>query len=180
MARLQIGNEVGVAAVDKVDDTLLGTVVADGANSFTVTAADLRNFRVGMVIDIVTKTTGATGAGALGVTVTGVNNATNTITYSGSDLTLTTSFGAYLAGQWELASPVAGTAGTVNDPYANVNGGPSPFSGFDANYFGSIQMMRERLTAISATTYAAAELDKMTYNDLIYALRVNDAAGSIK
>jgi hypothetical protein len=40
--------------------------------------------------------------------------------------------------------------------------------------------MRDRLTAISATTYSAAELDKMTYNDMVYAIRVNDYAGSIK
>lgn len=180
MARAQLGSEIGVAAVDKPDETLLGTVVTDTANGFTVTAADIRNFKVGMVIDLLTKATGVVGAGAVGRTVQSVDNVTNTVVYTGADLTLTTAFGAYLTGQWELAAPVAGTGGTVNDPYANLNGGPAVTSGFDASYFGSIQMMRERLTAYSATTYSAAELDKMTMNDMVYACRTIDYAGSIK
>lgn len=180
--RAEIGNEIGVAAVDTVNETLLGTVVTDGANNFTVTAADFRNFRVGITVDLVTKATGVVGAGALGRIITALDSATNTVTYSGGDLTLTTAFGAYLAGQWELPQPLAVPAGGGRDDYANLNGGPSPFSGFGdmASPFGSSQAMRDRLTAISATTYSAAELDKMTYNDMVYAIRVNDYPGSIK
>jgi hypothetical protein len=180
MARLQLGNEVGVTAVDKPDETLLGTVVTDGANSFTVSAADFRNFRVGQVIDVVTKTTGATGAGFLGRTVTALDSATNTVTYSGADATLTTSFGAYLAGQWELAAPAAGSGGVANDLYVNVNGGFGPGAGFNSQIFNSIDAMRARLTAIDSTTYSAAQLDLMTMNDMIYAIRVSDYSGSIK
>lgn len=182
MARAEIGNEIGVAAVDVVNETLLGTIVADGANSFTVSAAEIKNFRVGQVIDVVTKTTGVVGAGVTSRNVTGVNNATNTVTYDGADATLTTLMGAYPAGQWELASPVAGTGGTVNDVYVNLNGGNSPYSGF-ADYnspLGNIQAMRDRLGVISATTYSAAQLDLMTYNDMVYAIRANDYPGSIK
>jgi hypothetical protein len=175
-----IGNEVGIAAVDKVNETLLGTVVTDGANLFTVTAAEFRNFRVGQIIDMVTAATGATGPGALGRTVTALDSATNSVTYSGGDLTLTTSQAAYLTGQWEPAQPAAIPAGGGREDYANINGGVGVGTGFDNINFGSIDAMRARLTAISATTYSATELDKMTMNDMIYAIRVNDMAGSIK
>jgi hypothetical protein len=100
--------------------------------------------------------------------------------YTGADLTLTTAFGAYLSGQWELAQPPAVPAGGGREDYANVNGGVGVGTGFDDANFGSIDAMRARLTAISATTYSAAELDKMTMNDMIYAIRVNDRSGSIK
>lgn len=178
MVRGQIGNEIGVTARDKSDEGLLGTVVTDGANSFTVSAADFRNFRVGMVIDVVTKTTGVVGAGVSARTITAMDSATNTITYSGADATLTTAMGAYMAGSWELASPATVMVGGRED-YINFNGGPSVGQGFDMAIFGSVQGMRERLKAINATTYSDTELDKMTMNDLVYALRVNDAPGSI-
>lgn len=48
-----------------------------------------------------------------------------------------------------------------------------------ANY-ASVAAMRARLTAISGTTYSSANLDIMSVNDMIYALRVNDDATSIK
>lgn len=178
MVRAQVGNEIGVAAVDKVDETLLGTVVLDGVSNFTVTAAEFRNFRVGQIIDLLTKATGAVGAGAVGRTVTGLDSTTSTVTYSGSDLTLTTAFGAYLTGQWEVPSP---TGIPAREDYANLNGGVGVYSGFNAQgNFTSIQSMRDRLKAISPTTYSDTEMDKMTYNDLVYALRVNDYPGSIK
>ena len=179
MVRAQIGNEIGVTAVDRANETLIGAVVSEGANNFVVSAADFRNFQVGQTIDIVVRATGATGAGALGRTVTALDSATNTVTYSGGDLTLDNTYGAYLSGKWELAQPASTPVGGRED-YANLNGGLSEYAGFDMTIFGSIGAMRARLTAISATTYSAAELDKMTYNDLVYAIRVNDAAGSIK
>lgn len=42
-----------------------------------------------------------------------------------------------------------------------------------------VASMRARLTAISAATYPAATLDKMTTNDMLYAIRLNDEAASI-
>jgi len=48
----------------------------------------------------------------------------------------------------------------------------------DAN-FADINAMRTRLTAISATAYSSANLDKMTRNDMVSALRQADEAGSI-
>jgi hypothetical protein len=47
-----------------------------------------------------------------------------------------------------------------------------------ANY-ASVSAMRTRLTAISATAYSAANLDAMTVNDMVYALRLNDDAAGI-
>lgn len=38
---------------------------------------------------------------------------------------------------------------------------------------------RARLAAISSTTYTPAVLDAMTDNDMLYAIRLNDEAGSI-
>lgn len=49
----------------------------------------------------------------------------------------------------------------------------TPVYATPANY-GSIQAARTRLTAISATIYSAANLDKMTANDIEFALRLND------
>jgi hypothetical protein len=42
-----------------------------------------------------------------------------------------------------------------------------------------IAAARARLTAISAATYPAATLDKMTFNDMIYAIRINDEAAGL-
>lgn len=42
-----------------------------------------------------------------------------------------------------------------------------------------IAAMRARLTAISAATYPAATLDKMTWNDMLYAIRINDEAAGL-
>lgn len=47
-----------------------------------------------------------------------------------------------------------------------------------ANY-ASVSSLRTRLAAISGTTFSAANLDAMTKNDMIYALRVNDDSAGI-
>lgn len=38
--------------------------------------------------------------------------------------------------------------------------------------FNSLSLLRAALTAASATAYSAANLDLMTYNDMIYAYRL--------
>lgn len=48
----------------------------------------------------------------------------------------------------------------------------------DAN-FSDITSMRTRLFAVSATAYSVANLDKMTVNDMLYALRLADEAAGI-
>lgn len=47
-----------------------------------------------------------------------------------------------------------------------------------ANY-ASEASLRARLTAISASTYSTANLNLMTINDMVYALRMNDDAAGI-
>lgn len=47
-----------------------------------------------------------------------------------------------------------------------------------ANYV-SINSLDTRLTAISATIYSQTQLDKMSANDKIYALRLTDDLGTI-
>ena len=47
------------------------------------------------------------------------------------------------------------------------------------NNFVDIAKMRARLTAISATAYSSSNLDKMTENDMIFAIRQADEAASI-
>lgn len=47
-----------------------------------------------------------------------------------------------------------------------------------ANY-DNVAAMDARLAAISATTYSQSRLDTMTINDKVYALRVQDDAGTI-
>lgn len=69
---------------------------------------------------------------------------------------------------------VGGTGGK------NINGGDNVQAGLDLDNADTIAAMRARLTAINATTYSSTQLNRMTYNDMVYALRVNDAAGSIK
>lgn len=50
--------------------------------------------------------------------------------------------------------------------------------GTPANY-GSISAMKTRLAAANGTYYTAARLNQMTFNDLVYALRETDDAGTI-
>lgn len=173
MARAQIGNILGVTAKDQ--GPILAEITADGANTVTVSAADARKLRVGQTIDIVNKATGAVLAAARtidAITAAGV------ITYSGADVAAVAGTHAvYDTGDW-VGYPPTGAFG--RNGYSNFNGGAGPGAGFSINQAMTIDEMRARLTAISGTTYSAAELDKMTYNDLVYALRVNDASGSIK
>jgi hypothetical protein len=168
MADAQIGNHMGVAAVDNIG-VKLADISAEGVNTFTVgSAAQLRNFEVGMNIDF---RTAATGALVANRNVTQINNTTNVIVYDGADAATTTAEDVFLGGQ----SPVAASL-----PKSNLNGGASAQAGLELSEADTIFKLRARLKAISATTYSDAELNKMTYNDMVYALRVNDAAGSIK
>ncbi len=65
---------------------------------------------------------------------------------------------------------------------SNFNGlaGTDMGAALDIDNADTITALRTRLTAISATTYSAAELDKMTLNDMVYAVRLNEAANTIK
>ncbi len=63
----------------------------------------------------------------------------------------------------------------------NLNGGDDLRVAFNQGVNDNdIASMRARLTAISATTYPVATLNTMTYNDMMYAIRLNDSASTIK
>lgn len=72
------------------------------------------------------------------------------------------------------------TAGVAAAGGKNLNGGADDRTGHWDTDYPTIASLRARLQAINATTYSNAQLDKMTLNDMIYAVRVNDAPGTIK
>lgn len=157
MADQQVGNPMGVQAVgnDNLNeqDTKLSDITANGVN--TVTVDNLENIEVGMSIDIVTKADGTVVAGNR--TVTNLTDA-GVLTYSGADAATTTAEAVY---------PVDGY----------VNGSQTGFYDTDLN---SIASMRGRLAEIDAGYYTDEKLNQMTYNDLVYAIRVNDHPATIK
>lgn len=59
--------------------------------------------------------------------------------------------------------------GAVSKP-GNI-GGPN---------YRDVNALRTRLAAISATTYTPAQLNLMTVNDMVYAVRLADDAGGVK
>lgn len=56
----------------------------------------------------------------------------------------------------------------------------SPQDGYTDTDLSDIAAMRARLAAIDAGLYTAAYLNKMTMNDMVYAIRLNDAPTTIK
>lgn len=169
MAGVQIGNLVGVAAVGPAS-AIIAEITADGVNTVDVAAADIRKFRVGQVISILTKATGAVLASNRTITVLDAVN--NRITYSGADV-------AAVAGTHSIYPGEVADANSYDAPRSNLNGGVDEDEGFSIG-MQTIGQMRSRLKAINGVTYSDAEMDKMTTNDLVYALRVNDFPTSIK
>lgn len=47
-------------------------------------------------------------------------------------------------------------------------------------FYNDVTRLRSRLTTLNAAYYTSARLDKMTKNDLVYALRLADDPTSIK
>ncbi len=80
---------------------LLASVTADGAN--TVTVNNIQYLEVGMRIDILTRSSGATVA--LNRTITAINETTNVVTYDGADVAAAVTEGLYREGNY-----VGGTA----------------------------------------------------------------------
>lgn len=75
---------------------LLATVTADGAN--TVTVDNVQYLEVGMRIDILTRSNGATIA--LNRLITVIDEATKVVTYSGANVTASTTDGLYREGNY--------------------------------------------------------------------------------
>lgn len=69
--------------------------------------------------------------------------------------------------------------GASNAANTQQNGGSGPQTGLNSANLDTISALRARLAAISAGTYTAAYLNRMTVNDMLYAVRLNDFAASI-
>lgn len=163
MANAQVGNRNGVTACGF--NGFVANITADGAN--TVTVDDTNDIDAGRSIDLVNKNTGAVLASNR--QITNVTSA-GVVTYGGADV-------AAVPGTTIVV--LAGT--TTQTGYVNMNGGATPGEGFHLGGEGlTIDRLRSRLNQINATTYSSTELDKMTENDMVYALRLYEAPGSIK
>lgn len=69
--------------------------------------------------------------------------------------------------------------GTTNR--SNLNGGTgAPDAALDIDNADNIATARARLATIDANFYSATRLNSMTYNDMIYALRVADNSNTIR
>lgn len=83
-----------------------------------------------------------------------------------------------IGNNWGVAAVSVGN-GTTNR--SNINGSTgAPDTAYIDTDGDSISAMRTRLATISAGTYTSAYLDKMTENDMKYAIRQNDSASTIK
>lgn len=94
---------------------------------------------------------------------------TTVVTYTGADVDPDNTYGIYLTGTYG-----DGPSKT------NVNGGLSDRQGFNLNSLDTIDSMRARLIEINETYYTDTVLNMMTENDMVYAIRVNDAESSIQ
>lgn len=69
---------------------------------------------------------------------------------------------------------------TVTPPQkTNINGGTAIDAGFTSPNFVTIAAMKARLTAINGAYYTAARLNGLSYNDMMYAIRVYDSPLSL-
>lgn len=157
MADQQVGNAHGLPIVGNdnlnENDSKLSDITDSGVN--TVTVDNLEGIEVGSLIDIVTKADGTVVASAR--TVESLTSA-GVLTYSGADVASTNNEGVYAAGTY----------------------GQEPQEGFFDPDLATVGSLRRRLKQIDAGYYTDAQLDKMSYNDMVYAVRVNDHSGTIK
>lgn len=178
MADLQVGNMVGIAARGgPPGGTLpysplrggptfsLALITAHAANQVTVD--DVTRIRPGVNYSIGQD---SAGVAANDVLVTSVAS-TGIVIYSGTDRSGVISDGnskLYVNRFHQKVSPT------------NMSGGYDVREGFHRHGdFLSIQSMRDRLAIINPTYYTAVMLNGLTFNDLVYALRLADAPGSI-
>lgn len=170
MPTIQLGNNIGVAA-RAADNQHIGVVAANGgANAISILTAaaepilNWSKMKQNMLIDC------ASPAGVVRFTnrlvVYIINN--GSMSYSGADApTVAAGDLIYVAG-----------AITKNQP-SNTNGGVSAMRGFRLEGAFTLGDIRDRLNEINPTYYTSTRMDQLTYNDLIYALRLAEAPGSI-
>jgi hypothetical protein len=80
-----------------------------------------------------------------------------------------------------LGNGIGVAAKNINsgDQRTNLNGSTSVSGEHDDTDYASITALRARLGTIDSGFYTSAKLDTMTYNDMLYAVRVNDSPDSI-
>lgn len=62
---------------------------------------------------------------------------------------------------------------------SNLNGSTSVQGEHDDTDYASITALRSRLQTIDSGFYTDSKLNTMTYNDMVYAVRVNDSVSTI-
>lgn len=173
MADLMLGNTIGVTSVGNPDSKLT-EVSADVANGFLVGAgADIHKFYLNQPIIFRVKTTGAV-FGTTARLVTGITNL-GVVNYDGADVTLVPGTHAVYDDCMGVASTSVGS-----DVRSNQNGGPSARRGFTITPFGDLESLRSYLAGLDVGYFTAARLDKMTLNDMVYAVRARSYPSTIK
>jgi hypothetical protein len=159
MAVAQVGNKLGVSQVSSTD-AKIAEITADGVDTVSVSAADVRKLRIGQRIVFRVKSTGA-GFGTNFRTITGLTSA-GVVTYDGADIATVAGTHAIYSAD---AQPYATNSVARNVP-ANMGGSIAGVGGGGMDQdFGSIEAMRDALKAISGTAYSDANLNLMTEND---------------
>lgn len=165
--QVQLGNDLEVAASDPASKTLLASITEDGATDNQVVVNSVNALQIGMTVDFRVRATGSATGGATARHINMINQAASTVGYDGADVDIADdSFGIYFAGGY------AESAG-----YNNVNGGAGVEEGFRLLSSYDLGSLRNFLIGVNSDTYSEANMDKMTRNDMIYALRMNYAGG---
>lgn len=107
------------------------------------------------------------------------------ITFDGTgDYAEITADDTNLTGGGSSATVATTTPGDTTSPVfksnTNLSGTDLANTGFSDADLLSIAAMRSRLATIDAGLYTAAYLNGMTYNDMVYAIRLNDHPQTIK
>lgn len=74
----------------------------------------------------------------------------------------------------QIGNNLGVSAKGITSGISNLNGGTGPQAGLAIANCDTVLAMRTRLAAISGTTYTAAVLNTMSFNDMKYAIRLND------
>lgn len=187
MTATQLGNNAGVTSA-------VGTASQSQVQTFVGTAASgTWKARLGEIHPAVRYV--ETGALAALITTANLQTALralkpNGVDAIGTDLTLG---GAGPLGSGAITATWSGKYGALDMPVfecisIDLAGGTVSCTettalvvgSFDDDDLDTLASMRARLTAIDGTTFSAAKLNKMTYNDIMYAVRLLDEPWTVK
>lgn len=163
MARGQIGNGLGLTARGRAPSALAVTTGYAAPQIFGVALNDLKKIQLADTIDVISP------AGVVRITGRNVDAmySSSLLQFSGAD-----------APSIANGDLVYRTGEVIGSGDIGYSGGQTASRGFSLENTSDITRMRARLTAIHAS-YTPARLDDLTVNDMIYAIRLNDAQSSI-